>query len=151
MILVGDTFHNFVDGILIAAAFMEDPRLGIVTALAIVAHEIPQEVGDFVILLHSGYTKARALAFNLLSSLATLVGGAAGLLRAVAGAGGGARPAGAGGGEHDLCRGCRPDSRAAQAAGTERDRSAGAIDRAGHRRRSSLTTRSLGRAARRLR
>jgi zinc and cadmium transporter len=75
MILVGDTFHNFVDGVLIAAAFMEDPRLGVVTALAIVAHEIPQEVGDFLILLHSGYTKARALAYNLLSSLATLVGG----------------------------------------------------------------------------
>jgi zinc and cadmium transporter len=75
MILVGDTFHNFVDGVLIAAAFIEDPRLGLVTALAIVAHEIPQEVGDFVILLHSGYTKARALSYNLLSSLATLVGG----------------------------------------------------------------------------
>lgn len=74
MILVGDTFHNFVDGVLIAAAFMEDLRLGIVTALAMIAHEIPQEVGDFVILLHSGYSKARALAFNLLSSLATLVG-----------------------------------------------------------------------------
>lgn len=75
MILVGDTFHNFVDGVLIAAAFIEDPRLGMVTAVAIVAHEIPQEVGDFLILLHSGYTKARALAYNLLSSLATLVGG----------------------------------------------------------------------------
>ncbi|HTY03199.1 MAG TPA: ZIP family metal transporter [Rhodocyclaceae bacterium] len=75
MIVVGDTFHNFVDGVLIAAAFMEDPRLGLVTALAIVAHEIPQEVGDFLILLHSGYTKARALTYNLLSSLATLVGG----------------------------------------------------------------------------
>jgi zinc and cadmium transporter len=75
MILVGDTFHNFVDGVLIAAAFIEDPRLGMVTALAIVAHEIPQEVGDFLILLHSGYSKARALLFNLLSSLATLLGG----------------------------------------------------------------------------
>ncbi|NJD35972.1 MAG: ZIP family metal transporter [Betaproteobacteria bacterium] len=74
MILVGDTFHNFVDGVLIAAAFMEDVRLGIVTALAMIAHEIPQEVGDFVILLHSGYSKGRALAFNLLSSLATLAG-----------------------------------------------------------------------------
>jgi zinc and cadmium transporter len=60
MILVGDTFHNFVDGVLIAAAFMEDPRLGVITALAIVAHEIPQEVGDFLILLHSGYSRARA-------------------------------------------------------------------------------------------
>lgn len=74
LIMVGDTFHNFVDGVLIAAAFMEDIRLGIVTALAMIAHEIPQEVGDFMILLHSGYSKARALAFNLLSSLATLLG-----------------------------------------------------------------------------
>ncbi len=75
MILVGDTFHNFVDGVLIAAAFMEDPRLGLITAVAIIAHEIPQEVGDFLILLHSGYSKARALVYNLLSSLATLAGG----------------------------------------------------------------------------
>ena len=74
LILVGDTFHNFVDGILIAAAFLENTQLGIVTALAIIAHEIPQEVGDYLILLHSGYSRARALAFNLLSSLATLVG-----------------------------------------------------------------------------
>lgn len=75
MILVGDTFHNFVDGILIAAAFLADVQLGIITAVAIIAHEIPQEVGDFLILLHSGFTKSRALAFNLLSSAATLVGG----------------------------------------------------------------------------
>jgi len=75
MIMVGDTIHNFVDGILIAAAFMADTGLGLVTALAIIAHEIPQEVGDFVILLHSGYSKAKAFAFNLISSGATLVGG----------------------------------------------------------------------------
>lgn len=75
MILIGDTFHNFVDGILIAAAFMVDIKLGLITALAIIAHEIPQEVGDFLILLHSGFSKARALAYNLLSSLATLAGG----------------------------------------------------------------------------
>jgi len=74
LILVGDTFHNFVDGILIAAAFLENTQLGIVTALAIIAHEIPQEVGDYLILLHSGYSRIRALAFNLLSSLATLIG-----------------------------------------------------------------------------
>ena len=74
LILVGDTFHNFVDGILIAAAFLENTQLGIVTALAIIAHEIPQEVGDYMILLHSGYSRVRALVFNLLSSLATLVG-----------------------------------------------------------------------------
>lgn len=75
MIMVGDTFHNFVDGILIAAAFMIDIRLGAVTAMAIIAHEIPQEVGDFLILLHSGYSKKQAFLFNLFSSLATLVGG----------------------------------------------------------------------------
>ena len=74
LILVGDTFHNFVDGILIAAAFLENTELGIVTALAIIAHEIPQEVGDYLILLHAGYSKAKALAFNLLSSVATLIG-----------------------------------------------------------------------------
>lgn len=75
MIMIGDTTHNFVDGILIAAAFMVDIKLGLVTALAIIAHEIPQEVGDFLILLHSGYSKKKALLFNLFSSLATMIGG----------------------------------------------------------------------------
>jgi len=75
MILVGDTMHNLVDGVLIAAAFMTDVRLGIITTIAITAHEIPQEVGDFLILLHSGFSKKKAFAFNLLSSGATLVGG----------------------------------------------------------------------------
>jgi zinc and cadmium transporter len=78
LIIVGDTVHNFVDGVLIAAAFLQSFELGIVAAIAIVAHEIPQEVGDFLILLHSGYTRARALAMNLLSSLATIVGGVGG-------------------------------------------------------------------------
>jgi zinc and cadmium transporter len=75
MILIGDTFHNFVDGILVAAAFLASTELGLVTALAIIAHEIPQEVGDFLILLHSGYTKRAALLLNLLSSVAMVVGG----------------------------------------------------------------------------
>jgi zinc and cadmium transporter len=75
MIIVGDTFHNFVDGILIAAAFMVDVQLGIVTSIAIIAHEIPQEAGDFIILLNSGYTRRMAFLMNLLSSFATLVGG----------------------------------------------------------------------------
>ncbi len=75
MIIVGDTFHNFVDGILIAAAFMVDVQLGIVTSIAIIAHEIPQEAGDFIILLNSGYTRRMAFLLNLLSSFATLVGG----------------------------------------------------------------------------
>lgn len=74
LIIVGDTIHNFVDGILIAAAFLTDTHLGIVTALAIAAHEIPQELGDFVILLHSGFSRKKALFFNILSSLGTVVG-----------------------------------------------------------------------------
>jgi zinc and cadmium transporter len=75
LILIGDSFHNFVDGILIAAAFMENTQLGIVTALAVIAHEIPQEVGDFLILLHSGYSRMRAFMLNLLSSFAMFAGG----------------------------------------------------------------------------
>lgn len=78
MIMVGDTIHNFLDGVLIAAAFLQDTGLGIITAVAIVAHEIPQEVGDFIILLNSGYTRARAFAFNVLSSLGTVAGGVLG-------------------------------------------------------------------------
>ena len=78
LIVVGDTVHNFVDGVLIAAAFLQSTELGVVTAVAIIAHEIPQEVGDFLILLHSGYSRARALAMNLLSSTATVVGGVIG-------------------------------------------------------------------------
>jgi len=74
MIIIGDGFHNFTDGFAIATAFMADTRLGIVTALAIVAHELPQELGDFLVLLNSGFSKARALMWNLISSLATLGG-----------------------------------------------------------------------------
>ena len=74
LILIGDSFHNFVDGILIAAAFLESTQLGIVTAAAVIAHEIPQEIGDFVILLHSGYSKGKAFFYNLLSSFAMLAG-----------------------------------------------------------------------------
>ncbi len=80
MILVGDTFHNFVDGVLIAGAFVADIQLGIVTAMAIIAHELPQEVGDFLVLLHSGYSKSKALLYNLLSSVAMVFGGLLGYL-----------------------------------------------------------------------
>ncbi|HYE34963.1 ZIP family metal transporter [Methylocaldum sp.] len=75
LIVLGDGIHNFVDGVLIAAAFLTDLHLGVVTSLAVFAHEIPQEVGDFAILLKSGYSRAKALLYNLLSSLATLLGG----------------------------------------------------------------------------
>ncbi len=75
VVLVGDGLHNFIDGILIGAAFLTDVHLGVVTALAVAAHEIPQEVGDFAVLLQSGFSRARALLFNALSSLATVLGG----------------------------------------------------------------------------
>jgi len=78
LILVGDGIHNFLDGILIAAAFLQSTQLGIIAAIAIVAHEIPQEVGDFLILLNSGYSKTKAFVLNMLSSCATLVGGVLG-------------------------------------------------------------------------
>ena len=75
LIIIGDSIHNFVDGVLIAAAFLTDVQLGIVTSLAVAAHEIPQEVGDFAILLQSGYGKGKALFYNVLASLTTVVGG----------------------------------------------------------------------------
>ncbi len=74
MLLIGDGIHNLVDGVLITAAFLSDIHLGVVTAIAVAAHEIPQEVGDFAILLHSGYSKGKALFYNLLSSLTSIVG-----------------------------------------------------------------------------
>lgn len=74
LVLIGDAFHNFVDGVLIAAAFITDIELGVVTALAVAAHEIPQELGDFAILLQSGFTRKKALVYNILSSLTTVVG-----------------------------------------------------------------------------
>ncbi|MBI1422800.1 MAG: ZIP family metal transporter [Gammaproteobacteria bacterium] len=74
LVLIGDGVHNLVDGVLIAAAFLTDVHLGIITSLAVAAHEIPQEVGDFVLLLHSGYSRGRALFFNILSSLTTIIG-----------------------------------------------------------------------------
>ena len=80
LIIIGDAIHNFVDGVLIAAAFLADARVGLVTALAIVAHEVPQEVGNFLILLHSGYSKTRAFVFNLLTSFSMVAGGMVGFL-----------------------------------------------------------------------
>jgi zinc and cadmium transporter len=78
LVLVGDALHNVLDGVLIAAAFLTDVHLGIVTALAIMAHEIPQEVGNFAVLLHSGVSRRRALVLNLLTSLTAVIGGAIG-------------------------------------------------------------------------
>jgi zinc and cadmium transporter len=75
LILIGDGLHNFLDGILIAGAFLTDIHLGVVTSLAVAAHEIPQEVGDFAVLLHSGFSRGRAFFYNVLSSLTTVIGG----------------------------------------------------------------------------
>lgn len=77
-VLLGDSIHNFCDGVLIAAAFLTDARLGTATAVAIIAHEIPQEVGDYIVLLNAGLSRARALAYNALSGLAAVAGGVVG-------------------------------------------------------------------------
>jgi zinc and cadmium transporter len=74
MILIGDSLHNFVDGVAIAVAFNSSISLGITTSIAVIAHEVPQEAGDFAILLESGYSKSRALLLNALSSLAAVAG-----------------------------------------------------------------------------
>lgn len=72
--LIGDGLHNFLDGMIIAASYLVDVKLGVATTLAVVFHELPQEIGDFAILLHSGYSKAKALWFNFLSALMAVVG-----------------------------------------------------------------------------
>lgn len=74
VILVGDALHNFVDGVAMAVAFMHSIPLGLATSLAVIAHELPQEAGDFAILLQAGYSRKKAFAWNALSSAATLPG-----------------------------------------------------------------------------
>jgi len=74
LILAGDAMHNFVDGAVIAAAFMSSIPLGVATGVAVIAHELPQEVGDFAILLDNGFTRRRALKWNLISGSTTIPG-----------------------------------------------------------------------------
>ena len=74
MILIGNAVHNFCDGIVIAAAFLADDALGVATTIAIVAHAVPQQVGDFAVLLHSGFARAKAFGYNVAAGVATLVG-----------------------------------------------------------------------------
>ncbi|MBT4516503.1 MAG: ZIP family metal transporter [Candidatus Komeilibacteria bacterium] len=74
-ILIGDGLHNLIDGMAIAASFMLDVQLGILATIAIALHEIPQEVGDFSLLLYAGYTKTKALLWNLASALTAVLGG----------------------------------------------------------------------------
>jgi zinc and cadmium transporter len=74
MILIGNGVHNFCDGIVIAASFLADPALGLAATLAIVAHAVPQQIGDFAVLVHSGYTRQRAFVTNIASGCATPLG-----------------------------------------------------------------------------
>jgi len=74
LVLVGDSLHNALDGVLIAAAFLSDRSLGFLTTFAVAAHEIPHRVGDFVLLVHAGFSRTRALFLNLATGLASLVG-----------------------------------------------------------------------------
>ena len=74
LIIIGDTVHNFIDGVVIAATFMISIPLGISTTLAVMAHEIPQEIGDFGLMLHKGLSRAKVIWVNILSALASFVG-----------------------------------------------------------------------------
>lgn len=82
LIVIGDALHNFLDGAVIAIAFLIEPRLGLITALAVVAHELPQEIGDFGILLHAGMARGRVLFWNLLGALVSPLGALVGFLAA---------------------------------------------------------------------
>jgi zinc and cadmium transporter len=75
LVIVGDSMHNLLDGVLLAASFLIDIRLGIMTGIAVLAHEVPSEIGNFAILLHGGMTRARAFAWNLFSGFGAVVGG----------------------------------------------------------------------------
>jgi zinc and cadmium transporter len=74
MNLIGDGIHNFIDGLVIGAAFVVDIRLGWITTIAVASHELPQEIGDFGVLLHAGFSRGRALFYNLLSALTAVLG-----------------------------------------------------------------------------
>ena len=80
MNLVGDSIHNFIDGLIIAATYMTDVRLGLITSLAVLLHEVPQEIGDFGVLLYAGFEKKKALAANFLVALTVVAGGIIGFL-----------------------------------------------------------------------
>lgn len=78
LILWGDGVHNFLDGLAIAASFLIDVRFGIITTLIIISHELPQEMGDFAVLIHGGMKKKKALLYNFISQLTSVIGGVAG-------------------------------------------------------------------------
>ncbi|MFW5983121.1 MAG: ZIP family metal transporter [bacterium] len=78
LILIGDGLHNFIDGLVIAASFLVDTSFGFITTILIIGHEIPQELGDFGVLLHGGMEKKKALCYNFLSQLTAVIGGVVG-------------------------------------------------------------------------
>jgi len=80
MVLVGDSVHNFIDGLLIAASYMISLEVGVATTIAVILHEIPQEIGNFGVLIHAGYSKAKALWYNFLSALTAVAGAVIGLI-----------------------------------------------------------------------
>jgi zinc and cadmium transporter len=80
LVVIGDGVHNFADGVLIAAAFLQDPALGVAAAVGVLAHEIPQEIGDFAVLLDAGYPRRQALWMNVASGSAAVAGGIVGYL-----------------------------------------------------------------------
>lgn len=80
MVLLGDAFHNFIDGLIIGAAFLSSIPVGVGTTVAVILHEIPHEIGDFGILVHGGFTKKRAILFNLLTGVTAIIGTVVSLL-----------------------------------------------------------------------
>ena len=78
LVLIGDSVHNLIDGVIIAGAFLVDWKIGLITVVAIALHEIPQELGDFAILVYGGFTKKKALLINFLSAITVVIGGIAG-------------------------------------------------------------------------
>ena len=109
LVLIGDSIHNALDGILIAAAFLTSVPLGLVTTLAVAAHEIPHRVGDFALLLHAGMSRQRAMFLNMATGLASVLGGIVAYFRLEQGSAGFAVRLGLGGGRVSLHRRRRPD------------------------------------------
>ncbi len=133
LVLIGGAVHNFVDGAMIGAAVLTSVPLGISTAAAVAAHEVPQEIGDFAVLLHAGYSRGRALALNVLCGLASVAGAVGGGVAREHPAGDAAVPAGRRRVELSLRRDVGPDSRPAPSRPERRrGNSPGRLDRARH-------------------
>ena len=82
LILIGDGIHNFIDGLIIAASFLIGVEFGIITTIMIIGHEVPQEIGDFAVLIYGGFSRAKALFFNFISQATAILGGIIGFLMA---------------------------------------------------------------------